>query len=133
MFDSQTYLYCETCGEYVNESEAEAHENSCESQQASHTPGPWVITMTGDESPTPCGIRSENFVGQICYIPPQHESGAANARLIAAAPELLAALRDLFDDWVTLVGEDLREENDGVKRIWDSCEAVLDKAEGRNP
>ena len=29
MFDSQIYLRCECCGSYINESEAEAHENSC--------------------------------------------------------------------------------------------------------
>jgi hypothetical protein len=32
MFDSQTYLRCECCGGYVNESEAGAHENSCSPQ-----------------------------------------------------------------------------------------------------
>jgi hypothetical protein len=123
MFDSQTYLYCETCGEYVNESEAEAHENSCESRQASHTPGPWVITMTGEESPTPCGIRSESTAtGQICYIPPQHESGAANARLIAAAPELLAALRTIQHDWDT--GTDAKSRHAHVVR------AAITRAQG---
>ena len=29
MFDSQTYLRCEECGEFIVEGEAEAHERSC--------------------------------------------------------------------------------------------------------
>lgn len=30
MFDSQTYLLCECCGEFVVEGEAGAHENYCQ-------------------------------------------------------------------------------------------------------
>ena len=52
-----------------------------------HTPGQWrldgpalVVTDTRDIAK--------------CY---QHADGAANARLIAAAPDLYAALKNLFD------------------------------------
>jgi hypothetical protein len=127
MFDSQTYLFCETCGEYVNESEAEAHENSCESRQASHTPGPWYEQPSaGHERHGQSIVASERTGKTIAVV----YDGNADAQLIAAAPDLLAALRNLFDDWVTLVGEDLREENDDVKRIWDSCEAAITQAQG---
>lgn len=77
-----------------------------------------VQTTHGDKNP--CGLARTV----------RHLSAG---QLEKAAPDMLTALRDLFNDWVTLVGEDLREGNDDVKRIWDSCEAVLDKAEGRNP
>jgi hypothetical protein len=51
--------------------------------------------------------------------------------LIAAAPELLAALKMVFEDWVTLVGDDLRENSEDVAGIWSLCESAIKKAEGR--
>jgi hypothetical protein len=55
----------------------------------------------------------------------------ANLNLIAAAPELLAALKMVFEDWVTLVGDDLRENSEDVAGIWSLCESAIKKAEGR--
>jgi hypothetical protein len=52
------------------------------------------------------------------------------ARLIAAAPELLDALKLLFEDWVTLVGDD-REDNEDVRCIWQACQDALTKATGK--
>jgi hypothetical protein len=42
--------------------------------------------------------------------------------------ELVEALEDVFEDWKTLVGEDLRDENEDVLKIWSKAEAALDKA-----
>lgn len=55
-----------------------------------HTPGPWTIRQGGTE------IHGPHYGRQIAHIPPDlrylpHDENAANARLIAAAPELLAA------------------------------------------
>jgi hypothetical protein len=59
-----------------------------------HTPGPWAIARCGENDPKPCGIYSEGIAtGMVCSIGTQHESAQANARLIASAPDLLAALR----------------------------------------
>jgi hypothetical protein len=81
--------------------------------EAKHTPGPWEVIDRRDARNRPCGL---NVIGHhrdddysqiepvtICRLPDgasslesqcwQHQ--AANARLIAAAPELLEALDDL--------------------------------------
>lgn len=50
-----------------------------------HTPGPWKGNGTLIESDAPSYIASVNYAGSV-------EETRANARLIAAAPELLAAL-----------------------------------------
>jgi hypothetical protein len=61
-----------------------------------HTLGPWQIVNAGEANPQPCGVYApEAKTGMICHIPPQHEAAEANAKLIAAAPELLEALRDI--------------------------------------
>ena len=70
----------------------------------SHTKGPWLISNNGKkgkQSPTfriwrtdpnqPDGMNN----GYACIAP--HVSGEANARLIAAAPDLLEALQGLLD------------------------------------
>lgn len=62
-----------------------------------HTPGPWAII--DDVTDAAIGYRAivaidrENFGETICNPSPM---GEANARLIAAAPELLAALLDVI-------------------------------------
>lgn len=79
--------------------------------QTTHTPGPWwpIQTMTGswyvntrrdnqpeDAPPSPYGATVAGFVGDRTEA---RTSGneAANARLIAAAPDLLAALRSVLN------------------------------------
>lgn len=62
-----------------------------------HTPGPWII-----EAPSDYAIRDKANGFLIARCPYNHSEGAsderrestANARLIAAAPELLQALKD---------------------------------------
>lgn len=64
--------------------------------RAQHTPGPWYIGMRpgpmiyGD---APRGAQVADMSGPL--IPADENS--ANARLIAAAPDLLAALREIAD------------------------------------
>lgn len=60
---------------------------------AKHTPGPWKATETGGIfSPEP----HSSHVASVNQYPNGAESDA-NARLIAAAPELLAALKSCAD------------------------------------
>lgn len=57
---------------------------------AKHTPGPWKVSADGH-------VLTE-FVDDAILVRTGDESRDADARLIAAAPELLAALRKLADE-----------------------------------
>ena len=71
-----------------------------------HTPGPWSISASfdrverrvqhGDNPPLVWGIASGINSAHPDYMPRAEQ--IANARLIAAAPELLAALEALCED-----------------------------------
>ena len=77
----------------------------------SHTPGPWQAYESSERAPFPIGVPVEvgtvvgrgAKIGTICEMNGQGVDGkyssevtAANARLIAAAPDLLAALTILL-------------------------------------
>ena len=73
-------------------------------EQAKHTPGPWMmIKYPGDKCytiRTREAYRAESGEGPIGHIPiaeicTDGQPDEANARLIAAAPELLAALENM--------------------------------------
>ncbi len=59
-----------------------------------HTPGPWKETNAYDIR-FPCGLVSKIYWPVIM---PDDER-QANTRLIAAAPDLLEALKAIADDW----------------------------------
>ena len=59
-----------------------------------HTPGPWIKPQSG-EGFTICGPERRGIRGIICKIYSTCEDMEANARLIAAAPELLEACRKI--------------------------------------
>jgi hypothetical protein len=69
---------------------------------AKHTPGPWT-TVGSNDGTCDIGIRAPNVVNVVaeCFADMRHAGEfnlaevAANARLIAAAPDMLAALIDL--------------------------------------
>lgn len=96
-----------------------------------HTPGPWWVTDYG--------VRDRG--GYICHTqPPTHFSGQderfaneveerkANARLIAAAPELLTALKDLRRAYINL----LESGRDRIIAIGGTCDPV-DVMEANDP
>lgn len=67
---------------------------------ANHTPGPWAISQShGFRTGAPANAYTINGAcGTVATTPnPNVASNAANARLIAAAPELLAALQALLE------------------------------------
>lgn len=110
-----------------------------------HTPGPWTacngqsLTINDDEVVVPNhvkrvfvapdGRRCSQF---ICACNLQLDESTANARLIAAAPELLSALKELFEDYKLLVNSgDIVAwsiENTGIGQ---QTLEVIAKAEGR--
>lgn len=105
-----------------------------------HTPGPWAIEYIGDKSPKEisdeptiayCGDYRIRIVvaGGRGY--DSHEDDIADACVIAAAPDLLAALRTFVDEYVGLV-------NSGDAGFWDpegepkviAARKAISKAEG---
>jgi hypothetical protein len=89
-----------------------------------HTPGPWFIHEDQHDNVTikaPDGDGVPWNVATIlsyCGDPPCDK---ANARLIAAAPELLEALQELYNaDWSNLCG-----------RAQEVCERAIAKANGK--
>lgn len=83
-----------------------------------HTPGPWHVT--GDEHGT---MITDNTGGQIALWPQQGGTieQCANARLIAAAPDLLDALRRVMrhipaDAGGASLGDDLYRARRAIAR-----------------
>ena len=95
---------------------------------STHTPGPWVASPFGD-----CAYEIVNEVGTaIAEVDGAHEDSArieANANLIAAAPELLAALRSARS-WVAQYAE-LRGHEAASASMLRVIEAAIAKAGGR--
>ena len=61
---------------------------------SAHTPGPWFIADTNDQL---WARQVDSKSGAVCFCGSfQRDEACANARLIAAAPELLEALKELL-------------------------------------
>ena len=86
----------------------------------SHTPGPWDY----DSFALREEIMSENnpLIATVCSVHcKKPEEMRANARLIAAAPELLEALVELADQY---------QYNNGFDEIYEAAMKVIAKARG---
>lgn len=67
-----------------------------------HTPGPWSIVEYGDDE-CPTLVIHKDTESRVCFMATPGSNGdpaviEADARLIAAAPDLLEALGDLIAD-----------------------------------
>jgi|15BtaG_2_1085339.scaffolds.fasta_scaffold37216_1 hypothetical protein len=68
-----------------------------------HTPGPWGYTRNGSDEPASNGLMPDGLIGigvtgeNLALAETRHGNGPANAKLIAAAPDLLEALKDCED------------------------------------
>ena len=96
-------------------------------QAATHTPGPWAaILSSGDES---WMVAAEMPVARI---PNYDDRAAANARLIAAAPALLAALESMVSTALKVEDKAWASAIDraGQTRPCDAARAALDAAKG---
>ena len=91
-----------------------------------HTPGPWCVEHLPDDGPSihtdEAGIaRRIAGVDMGGWRKTSRKEAEANARLIAAAPELLEALRDLLS------------LHPGTENKWtQQAQAAIAKAEGRS-
>jgi hypothetical protein len=98
-----------------------------------HTPGPWHIAFGGMDGDDFAVIGSKHSERAVCNLEPRDYT-QANARLIAAAPELLQALDEIVAEWdagnigriTTIPGTPGWEESVGVK--W--ARAAIAKATG---
>lgn len=70
-----------------------------------HTPGPWTVALTLTDGRPCIQALGDDHCFDVAYVAPMHEAGkdktsleAANASLIAAAPDMLAALQTLLAD-----------------------------------
>lgn len=124
-----------------------------------HTPAPWILchhlqSKENDESCS-CGYRggiwgndeehmicemgSTSTIGEEALAPPRYDRDIelANARLIVAAPEMLAELEDqkkwlseLF--MVSFSRDGMNEATQEISERHDKCEAVIKKARGES-
>lgn len=105
--------------------------------ETKHTPGPWEVFSN---SFIEAGVRAANnpygtdFEFRIAEVSgdwrdePKGGAAAANARLIAAAPELLEALTAMVDAHDRWLGSDRPDAKEAMKR----ARAAIAKAEGRS-
>lgn len=103
-----------------------------------YTKGPWVLDEFSDEQWDICIEREEDFL-VICEMTSAIESSTtkltaedkANARLIAAAPELLEALQQAVGslEWAASVIGDIPPKCDYIERI-EEAKAIIAKATG---
>ena len=92
---------------------------------ASYTPGPWGISNASEYPPEEMSVGPEDSDEVVCWINDGVEPDdvvEANARLIAAAPELLAACK-------MLLSCSLPRDVSGMRMV-DAALAAIAKAEG---
>lgn len=72
------------------------------SRESKHTAGPWVVYAdVPSTDPNWHIVTTENRLRVVAnvHIEPGNQMDAANARLIAAAPGMLQALKDIAKQW----------------------------------
>lgn len=109
-----------------------------------HTSGPWIFPeQTNPRSKRPAWeyIRAQSNGEDICRLYQHSDNSEANARLIAAAPELLEACKLMLDysryqeansetAWSKCIGCDREEGHDKDCPTW-TLRAAIAKAEGK--
>jgi hypothetical protein len=102
-----------------------------EIREMTHTPGPWRVEIS-NKSPSLNIVGANNYpIGRIPCTPSICSDDEANARLIAAAPDLLSALRDMTDMFEHHING-LLGPDDAAAR-WDNARAAVAKATGTQP
>ena len=93
---------------------------------STHTPGPWVVQESFNEG---VNLLVKPVPGQVVAEVDKGPNMVGNARLIAAAPDLLAALCEL----VGIAEFDLLDDKSNVWRsALINANAAIAKAEGRS-
>lgn len=94
---------------------------------STHTPGPWTAVGRAIEADSP---EREGFTDVVGWISDDYgeRRADANARLIAAAPDMYDILKDLWANQANIFYADLYTAGFGLKIV-----AAIAKAEGREP
>lgn len=99
-----------------------------------HTPGPWEITedrIVGDDILWTIEHSGYGIIGYADGTPEDDPEKIANARLIAAAPDLLEAADNILND--SLAAEPIQEHPEGgwfvPFALMDQIEAAITKAQ----
>ncbi len=90
----------------------------------SHSKGPWETAVNGNEEWDVCLSGGGDMVADLSGCGPNQK---ANARLIAAAPELLEALKTAVSMLEDSIGEFERFDHTRAEEF----QAIINKAEGR--
>ena len=105
--------------------------------EAKHTPGPWKAVYYSGDNNRPTVVRkvsgrADNPVCVIAKLFTHHgeTETEANARLIATAPELLAACKAVVDAWHANDSNFERELNKGTPTWLAEARAAIAKATG---
>lgn len=77
--------------------------------EAKHTPGPWRVGKGGPNMCPTVGTEKGLMVAMVAY--GDSHPTQANARLIAAAPDLLEALEELADLFDAMVSGEYRPDS----------------------
>jgi hypothetical protein len=106
------------------------------SERQAHTPGPWEIDATSNVGAFEIwGGPLDSNAPQICSDDGdlnRPEECKANASLIAAAPDMLAALQSLDEFAWSAMSADCKEAHDNLSRKLAVMRAAIAKAEGRS-
>jgi hypothetical protein len=107
--------------------------------ETGHTPGPWRVEGPDDEPYGQIGVFAAHHL--VCElwqddapVRDYNEAQWANARLIAAAPELLAALRAVVESFGPWHDDDCPCDDTcscSAKPVHDAVNAAIAKAEGK--
>lgn len=98
---------------------------------AKHTPGPWEACKVGDygDYDGQCLVVLGDDM-RVAVTLGSDKTAKANASLIAAAPDLLDALREIADDYAGRFDMASPSTNPGMKYVVSQARAAIAKATG---
>jgi hypothetical protein len=98
-------------------------------EQLTHTPGPWDRgPMNGEAIDVITPTKTLFVAAVVARVPALHPKAEADARLIAAAPDLFAALCELTRAWDSTQFP----VSDRMQMALDDADRAIAKAEGRS-
>lgn len=99
--------------------------------ESKHTPGPWRfadIEKDLDDSRLICQVGDQNIFNGDLFNPPDFDQDQANARLIAAAPDMLKALQEIAEGSGAFSSDPLTHAGNCIDKAISLAEAAIAKA-----